>query len=117
MSKRIAQETARRAYIRLLSTYAVSSPTRTDADIALLGELIDAKLLPGGVTNDSTGKIAAAKATGITVEGRLFLQRLREEERQESLFHKSLKYIPILIGYLAGLLSPLFTNWIKTLIK
>lgn len=117
MGKRIAQEKARRAYIRLLSKSAISSPTKTDADTALLGELIDAKLLLGGAARDSIGETVAAEATGITVEGRLFLQRLREEERQESLFHKSLKYVPILIGYLAGLLSPLLTDWIKTLIK
>jgi len=117
MNKAKTEGTARRAYIRILTQYAEAVPSKTDPETALLGELIDAELLTGGAARGSTGQVIAANATGITVDGRLFLQRLREEERQDRLLRKSLKYVPILIGYVAGLLSPLLTEWIKSLLK
>jgi H+/Cl- antiporter ClcA len=51
--------------------------------------------------------------TGITVEGRLFLQRLKKEEKEEGLWHKSRLVAGVLLGYIVGLLSPLFTEWLK----
>ena len=117
MSKARPETNARHAYIRILTQYAEAVPTKTDPDTALLGELIEAELLTGGAARGATGQVIAANATGITVEGRLFLQRLREEERQDRLLRKSLKYVPILIGYAAGLLSPLLTDWIRSLLK
>ncbi len=117
MSKSKTATTARREYIRILAEHAETVPTKTDPETALLGELIEAKLLTGGAARGSTGQVIAANVTGITVDGRLFLQRLREEERQERVLRKSLKYVPILIGYVAGLLSPLLTDWIRSLLK
>ena len=117
MSRQSRDETARRTYIRLLSEVASALPAKADHEKVLRGELIEAKLLTGGVARDGVGAIVVAEETGITVEGRLFLQRLREEERQDSLLRKSLKYTPVLIGYIAGLLSPLITDWIKKLIQ
>jgi hypothetical protein len=105
------RDTARRTYIRLLSQVAQTVPGNTNEDTVLMGELIEANFLTGGVARDGNGHIMAVQETGITVEGRLFLQRLKSEEREEKLLHKSLKYLPIAIGYIAGLLSPLFTDW------
>jgi hypothetical protein len=116
MSKASRQMDNQSDYIQLLSQYASSKPTEGAPSLTLLGELIDAKLLTGAPLK-MAGKTINVTVTGITVEGRLFLHRLREEERQDRLLHKSLKYVPILIGYIAGLLSPLLTDLIKTLLN
>jgi len=117
MSKATTRMDNRRDYIQLLSKYATSTRTGTDPAFTLLGELIDAKLLTGSLVRDMAFRTLNVQVTGITVEGRLFLHRLQEEERQDRLLHKSLKYVPILIGYIAGLLSPLLTDLIKTLLN
>lgn len=117
MSKRKITEDSRPAYIRLLEQNENFITDGVDQETVLCGELVDAHLLSGGVARGGEGTIVASSATGITVEGRMFLQRLRDEEKQSSIMYKALKYLPILAGYIAGLLSPLLTEWIKSLIK
>jgi len=110
-------QTSRRKYIAILSAAASKVPEKVDDETVLTGELIDAELLTGGVGRGGEGTIIACQDTGITVEGRLFLQRLQKEEHDERLLNKALKYAPLVIGYLAGLLSPLITEWIKEFIQ
>lgn len=116
MNKQVSSQTARRKYIAILAAAASKVPEKVDDETLLTGELIEAELLTGGVARGGEGTIIACQDTGITVEGRLFLQRLQKEEREERLLIKSLKYAPLVIGYLAGLLSPLITEWLKKII-
>jgi len=117
MSKQTTGQTARRSYIAILSAAASKLPGKVNDETVLMGELIEAELLTGGVGRGSEGTVIAFQDTGITVEGRLFLQRLQKEEREERLLNKALKYAPLVIGYLAGLLSPLMTEWLKKFIQ
>jgi hypothetical protein len=110
-------ESARRAYIRLLSEYSVSTAgaSREQRDLDLSAELIDGGFLSGSPGRED-GTVAAVEVTGLTVQGRLFLQRLLAEEVESSFRGRTLKYLPIIIGYVAGLLSPVITDWLRSLI-
>jgi hypothetical protein len=92
-----------------------SAPVR-DQDAILSGELIEGGYLEGGVMRGADGTIVGSSVTGISVQGRLFLQQLRKEEREDSLVGKGRKWVPVLVGYLAGLLSPVITDWLKAVL-
>src|SRR5438552_406632 len=81
-------ETARRAYIRLLSERAgiQESAAPEDRDSALYSELIDAGYLRGVPFRDAAkgGMTTGVTVTEITLKGRLFLQQLKSEERRQS---------------------------------
>lgn len=74
MSKQRDCKTARSKYIGILLTAAANLPEKVDDETLLTGELIEAELLTGGVARGNEGTIIACQDTGITVEGRLFLQ-------------------------------------------
>ena len=103
-------ETARRAYIRLLSERAgiQESAAPEDRDSALYSELIDAGYLRGVPFRDAAkgGMTTGVTVTEITLKGHLFLQQLKSEERRQS-FLGRLKKVGLLIGgYLLGNFQP-----------
>jgi len=113
-------ETARRAYIRLLSERAgiQESAAPEDRDSALYSELIDAGYLRGVPFRDAAkgGMTTGVTVTEITLKGRLFLQQLKSEERRQSLLGR-LKKVGLLIGgYLLGIFSPALTYLVKALL-
>jgi len=109
-------EPARRAYIRLLTVYAIpdSCISLERCDLDLISELIKGGYLSGSPSTNEVGAVIGVCVTGITVEGRLFLERLNTEERESSIRHKMLKYLLPVIAYVAGLLSPVITDWLKS---
>lgn len=119
MRKRSAMETERQTYIRLLSEASASGPKMAgeERDAALCGELIEGGYLDGDVIRDQDGCIVGSVVVGVTVQGRLFVLKMRQEEREASLRHKSLGYILILVGYIFGFLSPVLSDWLKALLK
>jgi hypothetical protein len=112
MEKSKEKETHRQAYIRLLSR-PPSSDHWDGSDLNLLGELIEADLLTGGATRGNAGTFLVATPTGLTVDGRLFLQRLEQEEKESKPMHKVLKLVPLLVGYIFGFLSPFATDLLR----
>ncbi len=113
-------ETARRAYIRLLSERAKiqESAAGEERDSVLYSELIDADYLRGVPFRDAAkgGMTTGVTVTEITLKGRLFLQQLKSEERQHSLWGR-LKKIGLLVGgYLLGVFSPALTDLAKLLL-
>jgi hypothetical protein len=105
----------RKEYIRLLSL--VSSEHTPEpgemCDATLLGELIEAKHLRGSPLEDKQGFIRAAAPRGITVSGRLFLQQLRREEKQASLFGQFKTWGVPLLTYAFGVLTPILSDLIR----
>lgn len=110
-------ETARRTYIRLLLESAAKPDTMPPErrDMVLRAELITGEFLSGSIVQDHSGSSVHSASDGITPEGRLLLQRLLAEERADSLVGRSLQYAPLLIGYIAGLLSPIISDLIRSL--
>lgn len=119
MKKSPSKETSRQTYIRLLQHFSVRDATKStdEHDAILAGELADANLLDGTANRSADGDIRGALINGMTVEGRLFLQKLEDEERDSKLSRKTVKYVPILVGYVVGLLSPIITDLIRSLLK
>jgi hypothetical protein len=113
------KETARHTYVRLLSQFAdrLDSIPLDERDAVLCGELIKAGFLDGDPSEDNNGVVTGAVVVGVTAQGRLFLQRLKAEEREESLRGKAAKFGPLIIAYIAGLLSPILTDWLRALIN
>jgi hypothetical protein len=88
----------------------------------LASELITGGFLKGtfnGYGVGSTmpaGSIMCIMVTGITVEGRLFLQRLIAEEAEHSFRHRVFKYLLPVITYIAGQFSPVISDWLKSIL-
>jgi len=81
-----------------------------------LGELIDAGHLHGGTARDQQGVIRAAAPRGMTVQGRLFLEHLKREEREASLWARAKKWgIPV-ITYAAGVLTPILSDFLRAVL-
>jgi hypothetical protein len=105
----------RRDYIRLLSlvTSEHTPELGEKRDAILLGELIEAKHLRGGALEDRDGFIRAAAPRGMTVSGRLFLQQLKHEERQASLWGRFKTWGFPLLTYAFGVLTPILSDLIR----
>lgn len=90
--------TARQQYIKFLEMAAEEN------EELLIAELIESKHLKGAVRSTPEGGVAAARFDGITMEGRLFLQKLKKEESDESFSGRSKRYGLILLGVVGALL-------------
>jgi hypothetical protein len=114
---------ARKLYIDILSDFAKNATPEPDAPdekriSTLSGELIDAGHLTGGTMRDVHGEIRGAVVTGMTVQGRLFLDELRRKEKEESWWGKfktwGFPIIGALVGYIVAVVTPVLTEWLKT---
>lgn len=112
-------ETARQKYIRILRERSDHIDTwEEDArEGSLAGELIEAKYLSGTAIKNSSGEIVAAGVCGITVEGRLFLQKLEEQETADSVVGKSKRAIGFVGGFVLGVVTPLLSDLVQSLVK
>ena len=110
---------ARRAIIRIISDRSDLSKghgSREAGEAAMTGELVDAGMLDGEAVRDESGLIVGAVVTGPTTKGRLLALDLLRQEREQSLWYRSVKYLMLLVGYIFGLLSPLLTEWLRGLL-
>jgi hypothetical protein len=121
-------ELPRREYIRLLSEYALDSKFKPsdERNILLSVELIKEHYLSGsyihvlpGPKGQNPSPICLIEP-GITVKGRLFLQKLEKEEQDESCWGKLRKHldssIDILIGVIIGVAIPIAVEIIRELL-
>jgi hypothetical protein len=109
-------ETARQAYIRILSEFSEHKDVK-DREVALCAELIRAGYLDGQVLEDSSGCVDGCSISRTTLEGHIFEQNMRKLEREESLWGRSLGCVMILVGYIFGVLSPLFADLVTSCLK
>jgi hypothetical protein len=110
MSKK--KETARRAYIRILEK--IESAPLNGNETGLAGELIEGRYLKGNAPPDEDGAVVTVAITGITLQGRLFLQKLRTEEEAESLLGLFKKHGSFVAGLLVGALISIVPDLIKS---
>lgn len=110
-------ESHRRAYIRLLRETAEGTALDSDSerDAVLSGELISGGYLEGSVVRDESGSVVGSNTTGITVSGRLFLQQLQKEERDESKLGRLKKYGLIVFGFIMGIIAHLIPDLVKAI--
>jgi hypothetical protein len=91
-----------------------------NGDVILTGELIHAQYLVGGAPPDEDGHVVTVGVHGISVEGRLLLQRLRKEDFEESwrgFFSKHGSFaVGILFGALMTIGSTVVGEWLKNLL-
>lgn len=108
-------ETSRRAYIRLLDERAnlADAAESDERDAILYAELIDKGYLRGTAIRDASkgGMTVGAAVTEITLEGRLFLQHLKSEERQESFVGRFKTYWPFFSGLVGVVMGWLLSSW------
>ena len=77
-------ETPRQAYIRILQSQAKEPSVLEEKDLIYAAELVRGKYLRGSAPDDEDGQPGSVGVTGITLEGRLFLQKLKSDEKDES---------------------------------
>lgn len=120
MAKKITSKTARREYIKLLEKFSeikgspIPDPNHEEKILSI--ELLNGLYLKGQVVQDDRQCKDVPHVSGITVKGRLFLQELQEQEKQDSLWQKALKYLPVLFGYVVGLLTPFIQKWLESVL-
>lgn len=114
---------ARKEYIRLLArNIEVCTPAEPgdQRNATFNGELVDAGHVRGAVRRDQNGVISGCVTTGMTVQGRLFLEELRRKEKEESFWGRfktwGFPIVGAVIGYLVAILTPLLTEWLKTML-
>lgn len=92
-------KTHRRAYIRILREAAgdAAAGPASERDSVLSGELILGGYLEGQVFYGNDGCVEGSATAGITVAGRLFLQQLEKEEREQSRIGR-LKAVGLVVG-------------------
>jgi hypothetical protein len=115
-------KTARQEYIEILSSQSANfTPSPADPNQLRLatfcGELIDAGYLHGGTLRDQHGIIRGSAVSGVTVQGRLFLDQLSREEKEATPWARFKKYGVPLITYAAGVLTPVLSDLLKNLFQ
>lgn len=113
------KETARQAYIRLLSKYA--STSRFDLlhdeerDIVLSSELVYGQYLGGFEASDITDAAFGIRATGPTIlpQGRLLLEQLKREESESSFCGRLLKWSVPAFTFFMGIVSGVLIEYAK----
>jgi len=107
----------RKALIAALSRAAKAAPPpgapAADERTVLAAELIDAGCLTGKVFRNRNGQLIDAAVQGITLQGRSMLEDLQQKELEQSPTSRLLRWIPVAAAYLAGLLSPILTEWLR----
>ena len=113
-----SRESFRKSYIRLLKERAdfPDSLTPAQRDVVLYSELIKAEYLDGDVGENGSGFPVRASIFGIKTKGRLFLQQLEKEERDESTFGRLKKYGLIVFGFIMGIVATLIPDLVKSLL-
>jgi hypothetical protein len=106
-------DSARRIYIRLLQRSASNANLPDTPDGAFSGELIREGYLTGAARPNEHGVITNAVVTGITVKGRLFLEKLRVEQRERSWLGRAKKFGLVALGFVIGCLAPVITALFK----
>lgn len=80
----------------------------------------DAGHVRGAVRRNELGVISGCVTTGMTVQGRLFLEELQRKEKEESWWGKfktwGLPIISAIVGYIVAIITPVLTDWLKTLL-
>jgi hypothetical protein len=106
---------ARKEYIRLLSRNVAhfTPEPGVERDAMFNGELIDAGHVTGVVRRNPVGVISGAATTGMTVQGRLFLNQLQKEERDASLWAKLKMWGVPILTYVIGVITPVISDWLK----
>jgi hypothetical protein len=117
MSKYRKSSSARPAIIRIISSRSDLSSGDGAHEAAMTGELVNAGMLDGEEIRDESGRIVGAIVTGPTIKGRLLALDLLRQEREQSWWYRSIKYLMLLVGYIFGLLSPLLTEWLRGLLR
>ena len=113
------KDTARRAYIRLLRE-RVDSLDKLTPELrrtVMYADLIAAGHLDGVTSNDEYDFPKGNVIKGITVQGRLFLEELEKQERNDSVFGRISKFIIILGTFLAGIGSAIAIAFAKGFLK
>jgi len=83
------------------------------SDEEIAAELVASGLVRGQTAPDSAGKPIACSMYGITVEGRLFLQKLRKEILEESFFGQVKAKSGLIVAFLVGVGSELLTQYLS----
>lgn len=109
------KETARQAYIRLLSeqTAATERETTDTREAILSAELIEEKYLEGSPRRDETGSVMGAGILGVTVKGRLFLQDLERLEKEDTLWARNNPTILLFFAWVIGWTTPLLAKYVE----
>src|SRR5438552_850953 len=110
-----AHQKARARYIRLLERSAKNADVEDTPDGAFSSELIEEGYLRGRAGPDQHGVLTRAVVTGITVKGRLFLETLKQQERESSWWSRAKKFGLLLIGFIFGILSHVLPDLFKAL--
>lgn len=108
----------RRLYIRILSEYASREDFKPSekSDKVLCAELMEEGYLSGskGITYEEGLVIFEA---AITVKGRLFLQQLEKEEKEQSLWGRSKRLVEFTIGVIVGVLIGVTTSIVSEIVR
>lgn len=110
-------ETARQAYIRILSKHCASigTPSQDDRDTALLSELTwSGEYLQGDFVWDAESKSAKpVSVRRVMPQGRLLLEQLKIAESEASITGKMKRWSLVLFGVVLGIVGTLIAEYLK----
>jgi hypothetical protein len=110
-------ETPRQAYIRILESQAKGSSVLEEKDRIYTAELVHGKYLKGNAPENEDGQPVSVVVTGITLEGRLFLQKLKSDEKAESWIGRLGKSSMFALGVIFGAVLTVAGNLATEVLK
>jgi hypothetical protein len=113
---RTSKESANQSYIRLINRVPDPSESPEARDTTLLCELIEDDCLRGEAIRNEQSVPVDAIVFGATVKGRLLAQSLAKQAKEAGIVHKCRGFFVLTVGYIAGLLSPILTDWLRMLL-
>jgi hypothetical protein len=110
-------ETPRQAYIRILQSQAKGPSVLEEKDLIYAAELVREEYLKGNAQDDEDGQFALVAVTGITLKGRLFLQKLESDEKAESWIGRLGKSATFAFGVILGAVFTVVGNLATEVLK
>ena len=111
------RETPRQAYIRILQSQANGPSALEEKDLIYAAELVRGKYLKGNAPEDEDGQHVSVGVTGISLEGRLFLQKLESDEKAESWIGRLEKSGIFALGVIFGAFVTVLGNLATEVLK
>jgi hypothetical protein len=88
-----------------------------EKDLIYTAELVRGKYLKGNAPEDEDGQHVSVAVTGITLEGRLFRQKLESDEKAESWIGRLEKSGVFALGVLFGAVFTVLANLATEVLK
>jgi hypothetical protein len=103
---------------RIAAAEDLLSEVASKSDFRIFKELEESHYITGHIGTETMREAKySITQVGFTTEGRLLMERLQREKKEKGFWAITWRWVGPVIGFIAGCLSPLLTDLLRTFAK